>query len=72
MKIINHIFILFIKFYKLILSPFFGANCRYEPTCSSYCIGVMEKHNIIYALYLCIKRILSCNPFGGKGYDPVP
>ena len=72
MKIINHIFIIVIKFYKLILSPFFGANCRYQPTCSSYCIGVMEKHNTIYALCLCVKRILSCNPFGGEGHDPIP
>lgn len=72
MKIFNKTFILFIRIYKLIISPLIGVNCRYHPTCSTYCIESLSKYNIIYALYLCLKRILTCNPFGGSGYDPVP
>jgi len=72
MKVFNHIFILFIRVYKLLISPVVGANCRYQPTCSTYCLESLEKYNIIYALYLCLKRIFSCNPFGGSGHDPVP
>ena len=71
MKIISPIIFL-IRFYKGAISPLTMASCRYEPTCSSYTIEALEKHGIFYGGYLGIKRILSCNPFGGKGYDPVP
>ena len=71
MKIISPIIFL-IRFYKGAISPLTMASCRYEPTCSSYTIKALEKHGIFYGGYLGIKRILSCNPFGGKGYDPVP
>lgn len=72
MKIINPLFIYIVKFYKMFISPIIGQNCRYTPSCSSYCIEAFKKHNTIYALYLSIRRIASCNPFGNSGYDPVP
>ena len=52
MKVFNYIFILFIRIYKLLISPFVGANCRYQPTCSTYCIESLEKYNIQGDLYL--------------------
>ena len=72
MKIPNKIFIFIIKVYKIVVSPFLGNNCRYQPTCSSYAIQCFEKHNVFYAMYLGFKRLLKCNPLGGSGYDPVP
>lgn len=72
MRVFNNLIILLINFYKLTISPLIGTNCRYQPTCSSYCIEALTKYNIFYGLYLCIKRVLSCNPFGGSGHDPVP
>jgi hypothetical protein len=63
---------LLIKLYQLILSPYLGGNCRYYPSCSHYAIEAFEKKSVFEALYLTLKRILSCNPLGGKGYDPVP
>ena len=72
MRKFNLIFIYMVKFYQNFISPFLGTHCRYEPSCSSYCIESFKKHNTIYALYLTIKRIFRCNPFGGSGYDPVP
>ncbi len=72
MKLIHKSFIYIIKFYQITISPLLGANCRYQPTCSNYFITCLEKHNIPYAIYLGIKRICRCHPFGGSGYDPVP
>ena len=46
--------------------------CRYNPTCSEYMIIAIKKNGLIKGIYLGIKRILRCNPFGSYGYDPVP
>lgn len=71
-KIIVFPFILLIRFYQGAISPFTPATCRYQPTCSSYSIEALQKHGIIYGGWLAIKRIGSCHPWGGSGYDPVP
>ncbi len=64
--------ILPVKFYQLFISPFLGASCRYTPTCSAYTIEALKKHGPFKGMWLSIKRILSCNPWGGHGHDPVP
>jgi putative membrane protein insertion efficiency factor len=64
--------ILLIRIYQVTLSPFIGRNCRYTPTCSNYGIEAIRKYGAIKGGWLTIKRILSCNPWGGSGYDPVP
>lgn len=46
--------------------------CRFHPTCSSYAIEALKEHGPMRGLWLSIKRIARCNPFGGSGYDPVP
>ncbi len=46
--------------------------CRYTPTCSEYTINAIEEYGSIRGLWMGIKRICRCNPFGGSGYDPVP
>lgn len=65
-------FILLIRLYQITLSPFIGGNCRYVPTCSNYGIQALEKYGAFKGGWLTIKRVLSCNPWGGSGYDPVP
>lgn len=67
-----NILILLIRIYQVTLSPFIGRNCRYTPTCSNYGIEAIKKYGAIKGGWLTIKRILSCNPWGGSGYDPVP
>jgi putative membrane protein insertion efficiency factor len=64
--------ILVIKIYQLIISPLFPSSCRYTPTCSHFSIEALKKYGIIKGGWLSIKRILSCHPWGGSGYDPVP
>lgn len=71
-KIISKILIFFVRIYQYTLSPFLGANCRYMPTCSSYTIEALKIHGPLKGTYLAAKRILSCHPWGGSGFDPVP
>jgi putative membrane protein insertion efficiency factor len=58
--------------YKYIISPILPNACRYTPTCSTYAVEALKKHGPFKGLYLSVKRIISCNPWGGHGYDPVP
>ena len=61
-----------IRLYQGTLSPLIGRSCRYTPTCSNYGIEAIQKYGPIKGSWLTLKRILSCNPWGGSGYDPVP
>ncbi len=61
-----------IRVYQVTLSPLVGKSCRYTPTCSNYGIQALRKYGAIKGTWLTIKRVLSCNPWGGSGYDPVP
>ena len=65
-------FLFIIKVYQTFISPFTPATCRHQPTCSHYAKEALEKHGFLKGMKLSIKRVLSCHPFGGKGYDPVP
>jgi uncharacterized protein len=68
----SYLFIGLIKIYQYTISPMLGASCRYTPTCSQYGIEAFKKYGVFKGGYLTIKRILSCNPWGGHGHDPVP
>jgi len=61
-----------IRLYQITLSPWLGGACRYTPTCSNYGIQALEKYGAFKGSWLTIKRVVSCNPWGGSGYDPVP
>lgn len=71
-KILLFPFILLIRFYQTAISPFTASACRFEPSCSSYTLEALQKHGLFYGGYLGLKRMLSCHPWGKKGYDPVP
>ena len=72
---IKKILICIIKFYKFLISPVLGNNCRYIPTCSEYFIDCLNEYGVLKGSYKGIKRILSCHPIkflgGGHGLDPV-
>jgi len=65
------IIIFLIKGYQKFISPSLGKNCRFHPTCSSYCMSAFEKYNFFKASYLSIKRIIKCHPFHPGGWDPL-
>ncbi|MCK9338782.1 MAG: membrane protein insertion efficiency factor YidD [Bacteroidales bacterium] len=71
-KGLAYFFIFLIKIYQWTLSPFIGRSCRYVPTCSVYGIEALKKYGAFKGSWLTIKRVVSCNPWGGSGYDPVP
>ncbi|MDP4285450.1 MAG: membrane protein insertion efficiency factor YidD [Bacteroidota bacterium] len=71
-QIVSFPFIVLIKIYQLIISPWMGPSCRYTPTCSQYGIEALKKYGPIKGLWLTLKRIVRCNPWGGHGDDPVP
>ena len=72
MKIITYLLIGIIKFYKIFISSIFPNSCRFEPTCSQYCIDSLKTYGLIKGLRKSVTRIAKCNPwFGHGGYDPV-
>ncbi len=58
--------------YQLLLSPFLGGACRFEPSCSTYAITAFEQHGLLRGGWLALRRVLKCHPFGPHGLDPVP
>lgn len=65
-------FIIIIRLYQILISPLSQGKCRFIPTCSNYAIEAINRHGVIYGIYLSTGRILRCNPFNPGGYDPVP
>jgi len=70
--IFKFILILPIKFYQRCISPLTPPVCRYTPSCSQYAVEAIQTHGPLKGTWLATKRIVSCNPWGGHGYDPVP
>ena len=71
-KLFRHIILLPVYLYRYSISPLLPASCRYTPTCSQYTVEAIMKYGIFKGGWLSIKRIVSCNPWGGHGHDPVP
>ncbi|RMD49267.1 MAG: membrane protein insertion efficiency factor YidD [Alphaproteobacteria bacterium] len=61
-----------VRAYRLLLSPWVGHSCRFQPTCSVYALEALEAHGALRGGWLALRRILRCHPWGGSGYDPVP
>lgn len=68
---IKNFFLLILCCYRYFVSPFLLVSCRFYPTCSIYAADAINKHSIVFALYLIIKRICRCNMFFKGGYDPI-
>ena len=61
-----------VRAYRLVLSPWVGASCRYHPTCSAYALEALRTHGGIKGGWLTLRRIARCHPWGGAGIDNVP
>jgi putative membrane protein insertion efficiency factor len=61
-----------IRVYQLVLSPVIGPRCRHLPTCSEYAAEAIELHGPGRGVWLAVRRLARCHPWGTSGYDPVP
>ncbi len=68
---IKYLLLKLIRSYQLVLSPLIGANCRFMPTCSHYTYQAVQTFGVIKGLWLGVKRMSKCHPWGSSGYDPV-
>ncbi len=69
---IDRVFILLIRAYQILISPFTRSSCRFHPTCSEYAIHAIQHHGLIKGMNLAVRRLLRCHPFEKSfGYDPL-
>lgn len=71
-RIPSQIMVGIIATYQKLVSPLLGANCRYQPTCSTYARQAIERFGLIRGGWLALRRLGRCHPFHAGGYDPVP
>jgi putative membrane protein insertion efficiency factor len=69
-KLPQYLLIACVRLYQITLSPFLGQQCRFQPTCSHYFIGAVEKHGAVRGSLQGAWRICRCNPWCQGGYDP--
>jgi len=62
--------IVLVRAYQLLISPWLGPTCRYEPSCSRYMIEAVRKYGCLRGAWRGTLRICRCHPFGSSGYDP--
>ncbi len=67
-----HILALPVRAYRLLLSPWVGHGCRFQPTCSAYALEALACHGGLKGGWLTVHRLCRCHPWGGHGFDPVP
>lgn len=66
------VLLLFIRFYRIAISPIKPPTCRFYPTCSAYGLEAIQRFGAIKGSWLTIKRILKCHPLHPGGVDLVP
>ncbi len=65
-------FIALVRLYQCCISPLTPPACRFTPTCSQYAVEALQKYGAVKGIWLTLKRLARCHPWGGSGYDPVP
>ena len=65
------LFVLPIRLYQRVLSPFVPARCKYHPTCSHYAVDAIRTYGVARGMVLAGWRLLRCNPWSLGGFDPV-
>ena len=71
-KITTAIPVIIIRCYQIFISPVLQSSCRHIPTCSEYALEAFREYGLLRGFYYTGKRLISCRPGGGHGYDPIP
>jgi len=66
------ILVALIRAYRYLLSPWWGNQCRFSPTCSEYAIEAIRRHGAWTGSWIALRRISRCHPWHAGGFDPVP
>lgn len=61
-----------IRGYRYLLSPWWGGQCRFTPTCSEYAMDAIHEHGSLRGTWLAVRRVSKCHPWHQGGFDPVP
>ena len=69
---IARLLVLGVRGYQRTFGAVMPPVCRYSPSCSAYAVEALEKHGALRGSWLAVHRLVRCNPWGGRGYDPVP
>ena len=64
--------LLLVRAYQLLIAPFSGGACRFEPSCSAYALEAIARHGARRGLWLAIRRVARCHPWARPGLDQVP
>jgi len=68
----SRLLLAFLRAYQIFLSPFYGAACKFHPSCSEYAYQAVERWGARRGAWLALRRLLRCRPLSRGGYDPVP
>ena len=60
-----------IRAYRFVLSPWWGNQCRFEPTCSEYALRAIDSRGVLGGSWLAVRRVCKCHPWHPGGYDPI-
>lgn len=66
------VLIALVRAYRLLLSPWWGRQCRFTPTCSEFTLEALERHGALRGSWLAMRRVSRCHPWHAGGFDPVP
>jgi uncharacterized protein len=61
-----------VRTYQIVMAPLIGGTCRFTPSCSAYAVEAIQAHGAARGLWLAVRRVARCHPWGGFGHDPVP
>ena len=64
--------LLVIRVYRYVLSPWWGNQCRFDPSCSEYALQAIHGHGALRGSWLALRRLTKCHPWHRGGFDPVP
>jgi putative membrane protein insertion efficiency factor len=69
---VKSVLLLLIRTYRYALSPWWGTQCRFTPTCSEYAAEAIDQYGALKGSWLATRRLACCHPWHAGGFDPVP